>query len=329
MTRICVFGAGAVGGHLAAWLARAGLDVSVVARGPHLEAIQANGLRYVSDAEDFTVRVAASSDARDLGPQDLVISAVKAHGLPHVVDAMQPLLGPETPVMFAINGVPWWYFHGLPAEPGRPPASDRLARLDPGARLWHTLGVHRAIGCVVTSPNEVSSPGVISNNATSNTFVIGEPDNTLSPRLQQIASVMKPALPGLATSTAIRDVVWSKLMLNITTSPLATLTMRPPITFSHDEPMLAVYRQLLAEGVRVAASLGITVAADEEARIARMRTVRHPPSMLQDLVAGRPLEIDAQLLAVQDLARQGGVDTPVLDTLLALLVQRMQATFRP
>lgn len=325
MTRICVFGAGAVGGHLAAWLARAGLDVSVVARGPHLEAIRANGLRYASDADDFTVRVNASSDARDLGPQDLVISAVKAHGLPHVVDAMQPLLGADTPVIFAINGVPWWYFHGVPVEAGHPPAGERLARLDPGARLWNTLGVQRAIGCVVTSPNEVSSPGVIRNNATSNTFVIGEPDNTLSPRLQQIASVMNPALPGLSTSTAIRDVVWSKLMLNITTSPLAALTMRPPITFSHDEPMLAVYRQLLAEGVRVAASLGVAVAADEEARIARMRTVRHPPSMLQDLVAGRPLEIDAQLLAVQDLARQGGVDTPVLDTLLALLVQRMQA----
>ena len=310
---------------MAAWLARAGLDVSVVARGPHLDAIRANGLRYMSDAEDFTVRVAASADARDLGPQDLVISAVKAHALPHVVDAMQPLLGPDTPVVFAINGVPWWYFHGQPAEPGQPPASERLSRLDPGARLWHTLGVRRAIGCVVTSPNEVSSPGVIRNNATTNTFVIGEPDNTLSPRLQHIASVLQPALPGLSTTTAIRDVVWSKLMLNITTSTLAALTMRPPITFSHDEPMLAVYRQLLAEGVRVAASRGIAVAADEEARIARMRTVRHPPSMLQDLVAGRPLEIDAQLLAVQDLARQGGVATPVLDTLLALLVQRMQA----
>ncbi|KQV96933.1 ketopantoate reductase family protein [Rhizobacter sp. Root1221] len=325
MNRICIFGAGAVGGHMAAWLARAGLDVSVVARGPHLDAIRANGLRYVSDAEDFTVRVAASADARDLGPQDLVISAVKAHTLPHVVDGMQPLLGPETPVVFATNGVPWWYFHGLPEGADQPSASERLKRLDPGGRLWQGLGARRAIGCVVTSPNELSAPGVVRNNATTNTFVIGEPDNTMSARLRAIETLLRQGLSGVSATTAIRDVVWSKLMLNITTSTLGALTMRPPIEFAHDEPMLAVYRPLLAEGVRVAASLGVQVAADEEARIARMRTVRHPPSMLQDLMAGRPLEIDAQLLAVQDLARQGGVATPVLDILLALLVQRMQA----
>lgn len=319
-SRICIFGAGAVGGHLAAWLARAGLDVSVVARGPHLDAIRRNGLRYRSDAEDFTVPVNATDDPRQLGPQDLVISAVKAHGLSAAVPSLLPLLGPDTPVVFAVNGVPWWYFHGLPSAP-----TQRLPRLDPDGALWNTLGAHRAIGCVVTSPNEIAEPGVVRNNATTNTFVFGEPDNSASARLAAIAATLGPALPGLSTTTTIRDAVWSKILLNVTTSTLAVLTQRPPITFSHDEPMLAVYRGLLHEGVRVAASLGVTVAADEAARIARMRSVRHPPSMLQDLLAGRPLEIDAQLLAVQDLARLGGVDTPVLDTLLALLVQRVQA----
>lgn len=325
MNKICIFGAGAVGGHMAAWLARAGLDVSVVARGPHLAAMRSRGLRFVSDTEDFTVHVRASDDARELGPQDLVISAVKAHALPGVVDAMAPLLGPDTPVVFAINGVPWWYFHGLPEQPGQPPASQRLARLDPGGRLWNQLGVQRAIGCVVTSPNEVPNPGTVRNNATVNTFVFGEPDNTLSPRLQAILATLQRGLPGASATSAIRDVVWSKILLNLTSSTLAALTMRPPIEMSHDEPVLAVYRQLLDEGVAVAAGCGITVAADADARIARMRTVRHPPSMLQDLLAGRPLEIDALLLAVQDLARQGNVPTPVLDILLALLRQRVQA----
>jgi 2-dehydropantoate 2-reductase len=221
--------------------------------------------------------------------------------------------------------VPWWYFHGLPDQPGQAPASTRLPRLDPGARLWNDLGVQRAIGCVVTSPNEVPTPGTVRNNATVNTFVFGEPDNTLSPRLQAIVDTLQRGLPGASASTAIREAVWSKVMLNLTSSTLAALTMRPPIELSHDEALLKVYRQLLDEGVAVAAACGVTVAADAEARITRMRTVRHPPSMLQDLLAGRPLEIDALLLAVQDLARQGDVPTPVLDILLALLRQRVQA----
>jgi 2-dehydropantoate 2-reductase len=317
LQKICVFGAGAIGGHIAAWLARGGLDVSVVARGAHLAAMQARGLRYVSDTEDFTVKLRASADTAELGPQDLVIATVKAHSLPDSVAAMQPLLGAETPVVFAINGIPWWYFHGLPLH-----AERRLPRLDPAGALWQTLGVQRAIGCVIQSPNVVIEPGVVRNNFTANVFTFGEPDDTPSPRLAQIVARLGAALPGVRASTNIRSDIWAKLLLNLGSSPLSALTQSVAADFLLHDDMAELFGRLVQEGVAVAASLGEHLEADVPARIKRLTRSRHPPSMLQDLVAGRPLEIDGQLRAVQDLARLGGVPTPTLDTVVALLGQR-------
>ncbi|HSI59155.1 MAG TPA: 2-dehydropantoate 2-reductase [Ideonella sp.] len=329
--KICVFGAGAIGGHLAAWMARGGLEVSVVARGAHLAAIQARGLRYFSSSEDFTVPLRASADARELGPQDLVIACVKAHSLPGAVDALQPLLGPETPVVFAINGVPWWYFHGIADQAGpvaaasEVPAAQRLPRLDPQGRLWRELGVERAIGCVVTSPNQITEPGVVHNSLVTNSFVFGEPDGSESPRLARIAAALKPALPGFGTSPRIRDLIWAKLSLNVATSPLACLSFSTVADYLGNPEMMALLRRLMHETRLVASSQGVTVTADPEAAITRVSGSRHPPSMLQDLLAGRPLEIDGQLRAVQDLARLGRVETPALDLVLTLLGQRAQA----
>lgn len=325
--KICVFGAGAIGGHLAAWMARGGLDVSVVARGAHLAAIQSKGLRYKSAAEDFTVPVRASADARELGPQDLVIACVKAYSLTGVIDHIQPLLKAETPVAFAINGVPWWYFHGFAGGVAASdvPASQRLPRLDPDGRLWNELGVARAIGCVVTSPNQIVEPGVVHNSQVSNNFAFGEPDGSDSERLQRIAEVLKPALPGFTTSTEIRQLIWTKLSINVATSPLACLTLSTLADYKADPEMMVLLRRLMYETRLVASSQGITVTADPEAAIERVGRSRHPPSMLQDLLAGRTLELDGQLRAVQDLARLGRVETPALDTVLALLGQRARA----
>lgn len=325
--KICVFGAGAIGGHLAAWMARGGLDVSVVARGAHLAAIQAKGLRYHSPAEDFTVPLRASADARDLGEQDLVIACVKAYSLTGVIDAIKPLLKAETPVVFAINGVPWWYFHGFAggAVASDVPASQRLPRLDPAGRLWGELGVERAIGCVVTSPNQITEPGVVHNSQVVNSFVFGEPDGSESPRLKGIAEVLAPALPGFGTSSQIRQLIWTKLSLNAATSPLACLTFSPLSDYADNPEMMALLRRLMYETRLVASSQGITVTADPEAAIERVSRTRHPPSMLQDLMAGRTLELDAHLRAVQDLARLGQVETPALDMVLTLLGQRAMA----
>lgn len=316
--KIAIFGAGAIGGHLAARLAQGGADVSIVARGAHLAAIQAHGLRFVGADADFTVRVRATASTAELGPQDLVISTVKAHALPASVDALQALLGPQTPVVYAINGVPWWYFHG---EPG-PLAGQALLRLDPGGRLWNEVGVRRALGCVVHSANEVTAPGVVHNGSATNRFVIGEPDQSDSPRLARIVTLLRQAVPDVGGSVDIRRETWLKLLVNLSASPLACLTHSRSSDIAADPALRALFRSLMREGARVAAALGIEVPADADATLARMATLQHRSSMLQDLLAGRPMEIDGQLAAVQDIARRLEVATPTLDTLLALLVRR-------
>jgi 2-dehydropantoate 2-reductase len=317
MNRICIFGAGAVGGHIAARLARAGLDVSVVVRGPALAAIQSRGLRLVTPEEDFTVRLLATDRAESLGPQDLVICTVKAHGLPAAVDGLKPLLGPDTPVVFAINGLPWWYSHGVP---GMAP----LTRLDPDGRLWREIGPERALGGVVVSPNEVSAPGVVRNNHAVNAFTLGEPGDAITPRLEAVARALGPALPVTSVTAHIRSAIWNKLLTNLASSPLAALADAAAAEWLPQPRLREVFVRLIDEGAAVARALGVPdIRPDVEHRENRLIASRHPPSFLQDLRAGRPVEIDAQMLAVQDVARQAGVATPVLDSLVALLMWRL------
>lgn len=316
--RVAIFGAGAVGGHLAARLAHGGVDVSIVARGAHLAAIRARGLRFVCADADFTVRVRATDCAAELGPQDLVISTVKAQALPASADALQALLGPQTPVVYAINGVPWWYFH----QAAGPLAGQPLPRLDPQGRLWNGIGVERALGCVVHSANEVTAPGVVHNGSATNRFIIGEPDQSDSPRLARIVTVLRQALPDIGGSIDIRRDLWLKLLINLSASPLACLTHARSSDIAADPALRDLFRRLMAEGARVAAALGIEVPADADTPLSRMTTLHHRSSMLQDLLAGRPMEIDGQLAVVQDIARGLDVPTPTLDVLLALLIHR-------
>lgn len=317
--KIGIFGAGAIGGHLAARLAHAGADVSLVARGAHLAAIQSQGLRFVSPTQDITVRVRAEASAEALGPQDLVISTVKAHSLPAASGALQALLGPDTPVVYAVNGVPWWYFHGQPGAQ----ADQALPRLDPGAQLWDGVGVRRSLGCVVQSANEVTEPGVVHNRSADNRFVIGEPDGSDSPRLRRIVEALQPGLADdVQATTDIRHEIWSKLLLNMSTSSLGGLTHSTSSGLANDPGMQDLFRRTMVEGARVAKAVGVEVSVDADARFVRMRQLNHRSSMLQDLIAGRSMEIDAQLAAVQDIARRFDVPTPTFDVLLALLVRR-------
>ena len=324
MKRICIFGAGSVGGHMAACLARAGLEVSVVARGPHLAAIRRNGLRLVLAQEDFTVKVAASDSPADLGPQDLVISTLKAQALPLAAASFAPLLLADTPVVFAANGIPWWYFHTLADN-----AQSRLPRLDPQGLLWRHVGAQRTLGCVIRSPNEIIAPGVIRSNSTVNTFTIGEPDGSDSARLRAMIGALQTGLPGARATPDIRGEIWRKLVLNVPSSLLSTLAVSTGPDLFADAQTRALYRQLGDETSRVAQAYGIEAHFDLEAQIRSAGTRRHPPSMLQDLLAGRSLEIDAQLRAVQDMARQANVATPMLDVTLALLVHRAGLHFPP
>ncbi len=316
--RIAIFGAGAIGGHLAARLGAAGAQVSVVARGAQLAAIQAHGLRLQIQDKEISARVTARADAADLGPQDVVISTVKAHGLPGAVDGLRALLGPDTTVVYAINGIPWWYFHRHPgALAGRP-----LPRLDPGARLWNDIGVHRTLGCVVQSANQVVAPGVVRNGSATNAFTLGEPDGRPSARLDDVLAALRQGVPEARASTEIRTDIWRKLLLNLAHSPLACLTESSGRDVARDPALREIFTRLVEEGERVANALGVPVTADLPAILQRMGSIQHRCSMLQDQDAGRPLEIDGQLAVVSDIARLLDIPTPTLDLVLALLVRR-------
>jgi 2-dehydropantoate 2-reductase len=318
--RICVFGAGAIGGHLAARMARAGVDVTVIARGPHLEAMQRDGLRFVGKELDFTVTLRATSDPATIGPQDAVIVAVKAPALPDVADRIQPLLSAATPVVFAMNGIPFWYFYGLSG----PHLNRRLERVDPDGKLWHVIGPERAIGCVVNSGNEVIQPGVVRNTSgRRNRFLLGEPDGSISERLRNLSAVIERAGIDVPVTTDIRSAIWSKLVGNVGFSPVAALTMTSLDQIGSAPDVLQVCRRLMTEAAAVAKAHGIIVDSDLDRAVdPTLPRPAHKPSMLQDLELGRPMEIDALLGAVQDFARMANVATPHLDDIVALVKLR-------
>lgn len=225
---------------------------------------------------------------------------------------MLPLLGAQTPVVFAVNGIPWWY------------APDDLPLLDPQRKLSRTIGVQRAVGCVVSSPNTLRAPGVVRNSATVNRFLFGEPQGGTSERLRRWLDVLQPLLPGAAGTDSIRAAIWSKLLLNVPESTLAMLTLSDAIDFMANPEIAGLCDALLRETAAVASAEGFDVGSDIAERRAQIGRVRHSPSMLQDLRKGRAVESDAQLNAVQALARRSGVATPLLDTLLPLLEQRVR-----
>ncbi len=223
--RICIFGAGAVGGNFAVRLANAGHDVSAVTRGENLQAIRANGLTLIAGDRKLHAEIRASDKPAELGPQDLVICTVKTTGLAAVPDAVTPLLGKDTPVIFAQNGIPWWYAIGLNASRPKPPD---LSRIDPGGKLARAIEPRRVIGAVIWSANEVVSPGTIENRTPeSNLLVIGEPDDRETPRIAELRAVLEKAGILSPATADIRKTLWTKLSQNLTASTLCLLTGQP------------------------------------------------------------------------------------------------------
>lgn len=314
--RLCVYGAGAVGGYLAGYLARGGAEVSVVARGAHLAAIQADGLRVETPDESLTVRVAASDDPASLGPQDAVLVTVKAPALPDVAARMAPLLGPDTPVAFVMNGIPWWYFHGL----GGKRDGEAIPLLDPGGALARAVGARRALGGVFWPACLVPRPGVVrlltgAGRGTS----FGEPDGTLSPRLHALADAFRAAALPVTESDRIRALIWHKLVFNLSAGPMCVLT-QGAVKVTHTEPALvAASRALLAEAMALAAAMGFPVDLDVEQVVATNTKLAHRPSILQDLEAGRRMEIDALYSVPLQMAETVGVPMPTLALLAGLI----------
>lgn len=318
--RICVFGAGSIGGNFATRLALAGNEVSVVVRGAHLEAIKARGLTMLSGDKRFNVKVAASDRPADLGPQDVVISTMKACSLPGLAQTVTPLLGKETPVVFVQNGIPWWYATGLGAS--RPPAPD-LSRLDPGGALAKAVGYERAIGAVVTSSNHVIEPGVVRNiSPERNTLWVGETDDTQSPRIERLRATLIAA--GIA-SPATRDIrydAWHKLMANLTGSTLCLLLEQPNLILA-TPTINRLARRAHAEALAVAAAHGVALDDSPDVRYGPKRVYPdHRPSLLQDYEYGRPMEIEAIVRAPVAFARKAGLDTPNLDAFESLCVSK-------
>ncbi len=322
--KIAVFGAGAVGGHVAARLGvgadAAGIEVSAVARGAQFAAIAERGITLWIGAERYSCRIRATDRPESLGVQDVVFVALKSSVLPAAAPAIAPLIGPATSIVFAMNGIPWWYLYRCP-EIGVPRPD--LSLLDPGGVLERTIGLERVIGCMINSANEVVAPGVIRNSpGTRNRFTLGEPDGTISRRIQAISGAFERAGVAAPVSTTIRVEIWDKLLRNLSTSPICALTGEPiGVVGRHDE-LLALAKALMAEGLATARAHGIMPDIDVERAYGKRPNSPHKSSMLQDFERGRPPEIDGILTAVQAFARAAGVATPHLDTATALVIEK-------
>ena len=321
--KVCVFGAGAIGGYVAAKLATSGnAEVSCVARGPHLAAMKANGLTLRSEGQTVVTHPRCTDDARELGPQDYVLIAVKAHSLPAAAPSIRHLLGERTALVPAINGVPWWYFY----KSGGPWENARLQSVDPGGQLWDLLPPSRAIGCIVYPATEVVAPGVIEHTY-SNRFDLGEPDGSKSDRAQIFSQLMIKAGLRAPVRTRIRENLWVKLWGNLSFNMICTLTRSPLDAVIGNPATRALARRMMVEAQGIAEKLGVKLPLDVDARIAGAAEVgSHKPSTLIDLERGRPMEIDALLGAVVEMAHMTSQPAPECESVLALVRQLGRST---
>lgn len=316
--KVCIYGAGAIGGYLGVQLAGAGAEVSLVARGAHLEAMRANGLKLLIDGEERVAHLNCTDDPSELGPQDYVFVSLKAHAVPGVVDAMQPLLGNDTSIVTAVNGVPYWYFykHGGALE------GTTLESIDPGGRQWRGLRPERAIGCIVYPATEVMEPGVI-QHVYGDKFPIGEPSGERTERVERLSELMGEAGLRAPVLDSIRDEIWLKLWGNLCFNPISALTHATLDVIASDEGTRAVAKNMMTEAQTLAQKLGVRFRVDVERRMNGAGAVgAHKTSMLQDLERGRAMEIDPLVTVVQELGRLTDTPTPTIDTVLALVQQR-------
>lgn len=320
--RICIFGAGAIGGNLAGRLHKAGVTPSLVARGPHLAAIKAKGLTVTyADGDAQSFRPPASEDARELGPQDLVIVTAKAPALPSVAAGIGPLLGRETAVLFVMNGIPWWYFqnHGGPHD------DRRLERLDPNDAMRRAVDPARVLGGTIYSSCSVTAPGIVEVTSPINRLIMGEPNGRITPRAEAIAKLLTAGGMEVPVVANIRDAIWAKLMSNFSSGSLAVLAQSNFRTLYAEEACRDATRRTVAEGAAIAAAMGCKVTADAEDVLRRLSPSAHKPSILQDLELGRAMEVDAIYTIPLEMARLAGVATPTLDLLVTLLKLRAAA----
>ena len=312
--KICVVGAGAIGGYLAVRLAHSGQDVSVIARGPHLAAIKANGLKLIeADQELVASELTATDRIPDLAVQDLVLLALKAHQIEAVVDDLAVLIGPDTVMVTLQNGVPWWYFQKLGGE-----YANRVVRtVDPNGVLFERIDPERLIGCIAYPAAAVAEPGIV-KHIEGNRFPVGELDGSESERVQMVSETFTAAGFKSRVLTDIRSEIWLKLWGNLTFNPISALTHSTLVDICQFPLSGELVATMMTEAQTIGERLGASFRVSMERRIAGAEAVgKHKTSMLQDLEAGKPMEIDGMLGAVVELAEVTNVAVPTLQALYA------------
>lgn len=316
--RIAIYGAGAIGGFLGGRLAASGADVTLIARGPHLEAMQSRGLKLVVNGEEEITHPRCTNDPAEAPDQDYVIITLKAPSVAGIVDAMQPMLGEDTAVVTAVNGIPWWYFYGLEG----PYENHRLQSVDPDSRQWDGIGPERVIGCVVYPACEVREPGVI-EHIEGDRFSLGEPRGERSERCERLSKLLIDAGFKAPVRPQIRNEIWIKLWGNLCFNPLSALTHATLDVIATEPGTRGIARAMMLEAQSIGEALGVRFGVDVDKRIDGAAAVgAHKTSMLQDLERGRSMEIDALVSAVQELGRLVDVATPTIDLVLTLVQQR-------
>lgn len=316
--KVCVVGAGAIGGLVASGFARAGHEVSLVARGAHLDALRAKGLTFVSGEKREVFRLRASDEPAGLGPHDAVFICLKTPSIAAMLPRLAPLVADDTVVVPAINGLPWWYFYREGGKlDGQP-----VACLDPSGTLFRALDPRHILGCVVHAAAQVAEPGVVRHTA-GREFQIGEPDRSTSARAARMVDAMSAAGFDAKLAADIRLAIWVKLVGNLSYNPVAALALAHMNDIHGSEPLLALVRAIMEEGMRVAEAYGERIPVTVEQRIGIAKKLAGAKiSMHQDVERRRPLEVDAIVGAVVELARRAGVATPMTDAIHALIAER-------
>ena len=317
MTKICIFGAGAIGGYMAHALIKAGADVSLIARGPHLEGLRDNGLTLIKEGVAETLPVRATDTPEELGRQDFVISALKAHSVAPVIDRFKPLLADHTALVPAVNGIPWWYFY----KAGSDSAMENrwLETSDPGGVQWAAFGPERAIGCVVYPACEISAPGQITLKS-GDRFTLGEPDGQRSERVLKLSELLRAGGLRAPVKPRLRDEIWIKLWGNCSFNPVSALTGASLDLIGNDPASRAVIRDAMIECRKVGLAVGARFNVDIERRIqGGADIIGHKPSTRHDVELGRPMELDALTSTVLELARRLEIETPTLNAISALV----------
>jgi len=311
--RFLIAGAGAIGGYIGACMTRAGQDVTLYARGPHLKAMQERGLTVLSADGDFETRPRAIGDLAEAGAVDVIVLGIKAHGLTRLAPLLRPLIGENTTVVSTQNGIPWWYFQvGAGEFAGLP-----LTRVDPGGVIGSSIDPLRVVGSLVYLGTEIVEPGVI-RHTEGNRISLGEPDGSRSERCRAIAEAMIAAGLRCPVTTRIRHEIWVKLLGNVAFNPISALTHATLARMAGDSEVCPVVRSIMAEVESVANRLGVTLPISIEQRIAGAEKVgEHKTSMLQDLEAGRPMELEPVVGAVVELGERLGIEMPHTRTVYA------------